>query len=407
MSNPEILSTLEATRLGLAQVRLSTSSDLARGIERATEASAKALTVARVGLWMWSADGAELQCVDLFELAQESHRSGQVLRVDSFPAYAAALRSRRVIRADRAQTNDDTRELSETYLVPEGISSLLDAPLFYRGNVVGVLCHEHIGPERAWSDRDKDFAISVADLLSVLFEQASQLELDHAIAEQRAHAAKIEKLDALARMGAGLAHDFNNVLTSMMLRAEGVRRRWSTEASIRDAMDAMLQDGQFGAALVRQLFTFAKEGKRQPAQIDVGRALLNVKPTILSLLGDGVAMNVSMVEAPALIHADHTHLEQVFLNLAINARDAGARTVAIETRIESDEVVIEVRDDGRGMEALTLRQIFEPFFTTKAHGTGLGLSTVQSIVQQNGGSVEAQSAPGQGSTFVVRFPRLG
>jgi signal transduction histidine kinase len=407
MSNPEALSTLEAARLGLARVRLSTSSELARGIERATEASAKALNVARVGLWMWSADGAALQCVDLFELQTESHRSEFTLDAATFPAYSAALRSRRVIRADNAQTNDDTRELSEVYLIPEGITSLLDAPLFYRGTVVGVLCHEHIGSVRAWTDRDKDFAISVADLLSVLFEQASQLELEHALAEQRSHAAKIEKLDALARMGVGLAHDFNNVLTSMMLRAEGVRRRWTAEPSIKDAMDAMLQDGQFGAALVRQLFTFAKEGKRQPIQVDVSRALLNIKPTILSLFGDSVTLNVVMTEVPTLIHADYTHLEQILLNLAINARDAGARTVVLETRIDGEDVVIEVRDDGRGMEALTLRQIFEPFFTTKAHGTGLGLSTVQSIVQQDSGSVEAQSAPGQGSTFVVRFPRSG
>jgi two-component system, cell cycle sensor histidine kinase and response regulator CckA len=406
MPSQDLLSLFEATRLGLAKFRLSTSAELSRGLERATEATARALSVERVGVWMWSATGTELRCVDLFELGANTHRAGHSLDVTQFPAYEKALQSRRIITAHDAVSHPETAELAEPYLIPNGIGSLLDAPLFHRGEVVGVVCHEHVGTPRTWTDRERDFAASVADMIAVLLEQATRLDLESALAEQRSHSAKLEKMDALARLGAGLAHDFNNVLSSMMLRAEVIRRKLPEDSALQEGMAALLQDGKLGARLVSQLLTYAKEEERRPSYVDVGRAIVQAKISLHGILGDAVDL---VVEAPSqrlVVHADPAQLEQVVLNLAINARDAGARSIQISIRSEQDDVVVCVQDNGQGMAEETLRRVFEPFFTTKQQGTGLGLANVQSIVTQNGGTVEVVSTEGVGATFTIRLPRV-
>ena len=401
-------SIFEATRLGLARLALDQANELTRAFERATAASASALHVERVGIWFFTPDGTELCCASMYESSTHRHVSGAVLRARDFPTYVAALDSRRVIVAHDARTAPETRELTDTYLIPNNIYSLLDSPIFRHGEVVGVVCHEHVGKPREWSARDRDFAASVADLLAVLLEQATRLDLEAALVAQRDRLARAEKMDALGRFGAGLAHDFNNVLTSMMLRAEGLCQTRPQDQLLNTELGELLREAAHGSRLVRQLLTFAKADSCTPRPFDLGLVLRESESMLGSLLRGAWSLRVAAPREPLVVHADRGQLEQILTNLVVNARDAMPQggVVSVKLSAEGDHVVLAVSDHGVGMDEGTLRHIFEPFFTTKSHGTGLGLPTVHSIVQQNGGSIDVRSAPGKGTTFTVRLPRI-
>jgi len=401
-------SIFEATRLGLARLALDQAAELTRAFERATAASAHALHVERVGIWFFNPDGSELSCATMYEATAHRHVSGAVLRTHDFPTYVAALESRRVIVAHDARTSPETRELCNSYLIPNGISSLLDSPIFRHGEVVGVVCHEHVGSAREWTPRDRDFVASVADLLAVLLEQATRLDLEAALVAQRERLARAEKMDALGRFGAGLAHDFNNVLTSMMLRMEGLKQLREEDAELSAELSELLSEAAHGSRLVRQLLTFAKADVCVPRPFDLGLVLRESESMLGSLLRGPWSLELQTPQTPLVVHADRGQLEQILMNLVVNARDAmpAGGLVRVQLTADGDNVVLSISDSGVGMDETTKRHIFEPFFTTKMHGTGLGLATVHSILQQNGGTVEVESAPGRGTTFIVKLPRI-
>ncbi|MFO0676275.1 MAG: GAF domain-containing sensor histidine kinase [Polyangiaceae bacterium] len=402
----ETISLFEETRLGLARMALGTATDLIRGFERATETSAHTLRVARVGVWLWSADGKELRCATVFDVRSGRHESGATLNLSSLRAYAAALESRRVVLASDAVNDPDTRELRDTYLVPNGISSLLDAPLYRGGEVIGVVCHEHVGPARTWTDRERDFAASVADMMAIMLEQATRMELEGALAEQRARAARVERTESLARMGAGLAHDFNNVLAGILLRAQAIGRLHPGDKALEDAVKDLVNEAQFGARLVRQLLAFAKKERPNRLELDLAEVVDHCRAHLTRAV-DGRSELVFELERPSpIVHVDPTHVEQILVNLIVNARDASAKRVVVTVRTEGEDARLEVADDGRGMDAETREHAFDPFFTTKGdEGSGLGLASVQSLVQMNTGRIDVTSDPGSGTTFVIRLPR--
>jgi two-component system cell cycle sensor histidine kinase/response regulator CckA len=171
----------------------------------------------------------------------------------------------------------------------------------------------------------------------------------------------------------------------------------------------VLEAGERGARLVQQLLTFAKAKVPTPRPVDVSRTLREMEPMLLTLTRDKAKLRVEDPARPALISVDPSQLEQVILNLVVNARDASAgkgAEVRVQLSLEPDMVCLTVVDQGSGMDTATQEQVFEPFFTTKEQGSGLGLSTVYSIVQQAGGTVTVTSTEGDGSTFSVRLPRI-
>lgn len=398
------LSVYEQTRLGLARLGLGAASDLSRGLERAVEASAHTLEVTRGGVWFWANHGTELHCATLFDARTGKHESGATLKMLEFPGYARALFERRVIVASDARTAEETVELRDAYLIPNGITSMLDAPIYRGGAVVGVVCLEHTGPARTWRDRERDFAASLADLIAVLLEQATRLDAETSLAELRERATKVERMEALGRLGAGLAHDFNNVVSSMLLRAEVIRRRHEGDEELVRDIDAIIADGRFGARLVRELLVFAKRERPMPVLLDLVETVESALPMLSSTAAAAEVTLEPLARRPLMVHVDPTHIEQVLVNLVTNARDAGGHRITIGLTAEDAHVVVRVADDGEGMDEKTLEHVFEPFYTTKGTGSGIGLSAVRSIVEQSGGDVSARSTVGGGSTFVVRLP---
>ena len=224
-----------------------------------------------------------------------------------------------------------------------------------------------------------------------------------------------QKLEAVGRLAGGVAHDFNNLLTIIRGNAELLRS--PTEAVGTAALfDDLLLAADRAAALVRQLLMFSK---RQPVRVevlDLNEVVTAVAGLLGRLLGHRVALRTALAAAPVTVRADRTHLEQVVMNLAVNARDAmpdgGILTIgtAPAERDAGDGprrfARLTIADTGTGMTEAVKARLFEPFFTTKGpdHGTGLGLATVFGIVQQAGGHVEVESAPGAGATFRVDLP---
>ena len=231
------------------------------------------------------------------------------------------------------------------------------------------------------------------------------------------------KLEAVGQLAGGIAHDFNNVLMGIGALADLVAAQLSPgHPALRD-VEEMHQAVARGAGLTRQLLAFSRQQPIEPTNIDLIRLLDDHARMLLRLLGERVQLDIVTPEAPLFVHGDRTQLEQVLLNLAINARDAmpeGGR-LRIELRlVHVDEVAcredpearvgahaqILVQDSGVGMDGAVLARIFEPFFTTKpiGAGTGLGLAVVYGIVRQNGGFIRVSSKLGEGTTFLVHLP---
>jgi PAS domain S-box-containing protein len=234
-----------------------------------------------------------------------------------------------------------------------------------------------------------------------------------------------QKLDAIGQLAGGVAHDFNNLLTVITGRSHLALGELPADHAIRRHLDLIQTTAERAAALTRQLLAFSRKQVFESKVLDVNAVVSGLAPMLRRLIGEDLDFEV--VPAPDLgrVKADPSQLEQVIVNLAVNARDAmpqgGALT--IETgNVELDEtyarrhpgassgrfVMLAIRDSGHGMDAAVKARIFEPFFTTKepGKGTGLGLATVFGIVKQSGGSISVESAPGEGTTFKVYLPRV-
>jgi hypothetical protein len=231
-----------------------------------------------------------------------------------------------------------------------------------------------------------------------------------------------EKMEAVGQLAGGVAHDFNNLLTAIVSYAalvrEGLGPRHPSDADVREIEAAATR----AAALTRQLLAFSRRQRVAPQVVELRRLVAGMERILRRVLPENVKLDV-VAHAPGTVFADPAQLEVVILNLAVNARDAlpGGGTISIrvfEAEEGSHEVgdgeapagplaVLEVRDDGAGMDEATRARIFEPFFTTKpaGKGTGLGLATVYGIVSQAGGEIRVRSEPGRGSEFRVYLPR--
>jgi two-component system, cell cycle sensor histidine kinase and response regulator CckA len=243
-----------------------------------------------------------------------------------------------------------------------------------------------------------------------------------ALAEQLQQAHKMESVGLLA---GGVAHDFNNILMVQKGYCELMRSDLRLDAPILDGLAQIEACADRATALTRQLLAFSRKQVLQPVVLDVNGLIRDMEDMLRRVMGEAVELEVRLTSKPALVKADPMQLEQVFVNLAANARDAmpegGSVTIDVsEVDLEPGShhcrlgaapgrnITIAVADDGIGMDAETQRRIFEPFFTTKTEGkgTGLGLSTVYGVVQQSGGTVSVESEPGRGTIFRVFMPQV-
>lgn len=398
----------ETARMALARVNVQDAEGLPTVVANAARICAEALGVERVGIWVFDEAHDQLLCRHLYSRASGRLTTGDRLMTRELPGYCRALEECRAIVADDAPSHPLTAELGE-YLRVEGITSMLDAPVFRGGKVFGVLCHEHTGPQRKWTRSEVEFAGAVAEIVALVFEQADRARAEAELRTLTKRAHELDRLIELRTLARSVAHDFNNVLcTAIAINAMFTRGADAPPtpdpAELHDELGQALEIGRrLAAELLR--FSDPARGNAGTTTAPCVAGIETITGALRLLVQQHAELHVSIDRAEAHVPLRPIELEQIVLNLCVNARDAMTRPGRIELRLGgTHDVVIEVRDDGTGMSDEVKQHLFEPYFTTKAQGTGLGLVFVRDTVERAGGRLELDSVPGRGTTVRLRLP---
>jgi signal transduction histidine kinase/ActR/RegA family two-component response regulator len=296
-------------------------------------------------------------------------------------------------------------------LTKRGIKSFLLLPIFVQQSLAGFITLGHILPA-VYTQEDLVQAHQLADQVAVALSTQLTGQLRHP-----------QKMEAVGRLAGGVAHDFNNLLTIIMGYTELVLAGSDPKSRTFQNLNEIRMAATRTVSLTRQLLTFSRKEVVQPTVLELNTVVTEVSKMLKRLIGEDIDLETVLAPDTGRVKADPGHLEQIIINLAVNARDAMPQggSITIETaKVELDEgylgpnlkpgpyVMLSVIDNGCGMDEEVQAHIFEPFFTTKEEGkgTGLGLFTVYGIVQQNNGHISVHSEPGQGTTFKICLPRI-
>jgi PAS domain S-box-containing protein len=300
-----------------------------------------------------------------------------------------------------------------------GVSAFAGYPLVVQDRLVGVMGLFARAP----------FTPSVMEAMaSVAVGIAQGIErtrTEQALRHSEDQLRQSQKMDAIGRLAGGVAHDINNLLTVIMGQTDFVLKRLEAQHPLRKQLEEASKAAERAAKLPRQLLAFSRKQVLQPVVVNLNTVVDNVTSMLRMMIGEDIELSTVLDPALGRVKVDPGQVEQVIMNLAVNARDAmpqGGHLTIDTANVELDAayarlhsgvvpgsyVMLAVSDTGCGMDAEVRSHLFEPFFTTKEQGkgTGLGLSTVYGIVKQSGGYVWVYSEPGQGATFKIYFPRL-
>ena len=396
---------LEQARLALAQFPRR-EEDLERGLTRLAALGRTFVGVDRISIWDFDREGGRLV---LRAVADDQDHRIRELAMPNLGAYADALASHRAIPIPDVAASPLTAALLQGYCVPLGIVSMLDVPVYAGGEVVGVVCHEARGELRAWSDVDAELGLCVAEVASSLRTEHAAREAEEEVRRSEARLAEVVRRAALGRVARGYAHDLKNLLGVVLSSTEVLRAR-GDEPDVRTQVVATLSDIVTTAErLLEELGEGPDAGVAQPVELD--RALGEMQGTITALAGADREFTFETGAPKARIALSPAALEQILINLVVNAREATSpnERIAVRSEIERDDgvgatAVIEVEDAGHGMDERAMARLFEHYFSTKGPRRGIGLSTVQRLVEAAGGWIDVRSEPGGGATFRVHVP---
>jgi signal transduction histidine kinase/DNA-binding response OmpR family regulator len=350
------------------------------------------------------------------------------------------LTSRRPVRLHDFTKGEPTSELPSER---EAKNPFLGVPISSPNVIYGLLCFTGKFDAEDFSEEEERLALTLAAQAASAIENArlydeiqrhaAKLQLEIAERKQAEEALKkseeqfrqSQKLEAVGRLAGGIAHDFNNVLTIIGGYNELVQDELGEDNRVKKEIEGIGKAVQRAASLTRQLMAFSRKQVLEMQIVDLNAIVSNIDEMLHPLLGEDIELLTVPGKDLGKIKADRGQLEQVVMNLAVNARDAmpqGGRLTIITANAQLDEdyardhfsvqpgayIMLAVNDTGCGMDAETRAHLFEPFFTTKelGKGTGLGLSTVYGIVKQSGGHIWVYSEPDVGTTFKIYLPRV-
>ena len=430
----ERLMSQNAVLTQLARFGLSPEHEVDNQLRELIAASAGTLRVERVSLWMLEEDGKYLRCKMMFIRSSSEFSSGLELEAASAPNYFATLNEGRGFAANDAQHDPRTGEFADSYLRPLGITSMMDVPVRVGGKPAGVVCHEHIGPQRIWAADEQNFASSIGDLASLVMEsdrrhhaeralqeshQALERKVEERTEQLRTANERLRQLDQLKSMFiASMSHELRTPLNSIIGFTGVVLQGISGELNDkqRDHLNRVYGSARHLLALITDVIDISK--------IEAGYADVFAETFSLNQLIDeaiatiqpqrlekGLDISTHLPEAVS-IHTDRKRLLQCVLNLLSNAvKYSEQGTVEIRLHNLADRVVIEVEDNGIGISPEALSRLFQPFERIDTHlriktpGTGLGLYLTRKIMNDLlQGDVEAVSTVGKGSIFSLWIP---
>ena len=387
--------------------KLDPNGPLDETVQACAEVLARQLDLAVVGFWLTSADGKALAL-----------RAGvaPMQSVDSLAAWTPASQAviARIARERRPYTTNSLleelhpRELEEATGQP--LVAFVGHPLVLDDRLVGVAAA--FGTHAVDGMDLGGFGAAASDIARYVDRKRVQ----DALHESETQLRQLQKMEAVGRLAGGIAHDFNNLLTVIIGNSHLLLNDLPPDSPQRRTIKTIDATAERAALLTKQLLAFSRKQVLAPTVLDLGEVVAGMTDILPRLIGETVELVVNRASDLGKVRADRGQLEQVIVNLVVNARDAmpqGGR-ITLETSSTEEEggarplVKLTVTDTGVGMDEHTKARIFEPFFTTKepGKGTGLGLATVYGIVQQSGGTIALESEPGVGTTFTICLPRV-
>lgn len=417
-----LLEQYQETLRKLAQSDTLYGGDLPRAFQAITEACSRLLVVQRAGVWLYDRERAAIRLLDLFESGPDRHSANLVLRAADYPAYFRALaEEERAIAAHDARKDPRTREFLADYLAPLGIGAMLDAPVRQKGQVVGVLCAEHVGTPRRWTIYEEQFTSSLATMVTLALDAAERREVELALrqAKEEAEIANRAKSEFLA----SVSHEIRTPMNAIIGMADLL---WETELTPdqRKYLRSFRRAGSNLLTLINDILDLSKveAGHIELESIDFDlNDLLEKAIEILAMRANEKGLELACHVAPDVpqeLIGDPNRLHQILINLISNAikfTDTGSVIVRVQKDAENPAagaLRFSVSDTGIGIPSDKLGAIFESF--TQAHasttrkygGTGLGLTISRQLAGLMDGTISVESAVGVGSTFHCRI-KLG
>jgi PAS domain S-box-containing protein len=355
------------------------------------------------------------------EYRGEDRRSllGVTIPVRDSPALQHLLSNRAPVVVDDTPRDAHVSPIHQV-MRERGIRSLILLPLASEGEVMGSLGLDMVQPGR-FSAEDMSLAWSVASQLGAVLAQV-RFNAQRRQLEEQYHQA--QKMEAVGRLTAGIAHDFNNLLTAINGFAQLMRFELAPDDPRQELLDRIWDSGRRAADLIRQLLVFSRKQVVDLTVLDLNEVVSEMDKMLRRIIGEDIELKTVLAPGLGSVKSDLAQIEQVIVNLAVNARDAmphGGRLTIETSNVVLDEeyaavhlgtqpgehVLLAISDTGVGMSEEVKARIFEPFFTTKepGKGTGLGLATIFGIVKQSGGSIWVYSEEGHGTTFKIYLPR--
>lgn len=377
------------------------------------------LGVQRVSIWTLEQHDSEqyINLISMWNNKTQTVESGTELYEKDFPSYFSALNQERLLIYNDVYAEPDLKEFTEQYFPSSNITAMLDAPFYQSGQVAGVICLEHVDSAREWQLEEQAFIISVADILTIIYESKRL----HLAEESLKHA---EKLEALGKLTSGIAHDFNNMLGVIMGYADLLVNSLQQDPVQLKYAKQIQTASQRGAKMTANLLSFSRRKKVDPTLVQLDEFLQAHHEMIQKTLTVSIRLNHVYQADIWPVKLDESDLEHVLLNLCINAMHAMEETdtptltlrltnhslsAAEQKQLEltgKDYVIFEVRDNGCGISPESLPRVFDPFYSTKGDkGTGLGLAQVFGFMKRSEGTITVNSKPGKGTSFKLYFPR--
>src|SRR5262245_30438691 len=312
----------KAFSLRLARERVTDTRPLRDVLRVVTEIVATALQVKRVSVWFFVDEPRSIRCDYLHQPDRGEIYEGAILHARDFPVYFGMLESSRVVRFVDQDGDPISEEFRGSYLAPLGITAMLDVPIMQGGSIIGIVCHEHVGSVREWTDPECEFAASVGDIVARLYAEAERLRAESALEAHQARLAELQQFGEMGRLSAGLAHDFNNVLNAIFGYVDLMAGAAGNNPEVNRLAAELTSIADRGRELTHNLMTLGRVNVQRPCVVSPADVVTQSMPLLRGAAGPRVRVETRFRSRTSRVLIDPLQLQRAVLNLVVNARDA-------------------------------------------------------------------------------------